>query len=60
MEQISEGRTQRRTGTLYGALECLLEQWLITVHREEVVDGRGLVPARCFRHLRGAATPGAA
>ncbi|GLX33951.1 PadR family transcriptional regulator [Streptomyces roseochromogenus] len=40
VEQISEGRTKVRTGTLYGALERLLEQQLISVHEEEVVDGR--------------------
>ncbi|MCX5125821.1 PadR family transcriptional regulator [Streptomyces sp. NBC_00193] len=40
VEKISEGRTKMRTGTLYGALERLLEQELIAVHEEEVVDGR--------------------
>lgn len=40
VETISEGRTKMRTGTLYGALERLLEQQLIAVHEEEVVDGR--------------------
>ncbi|MDK9500248.1 MULTISPECIES: PadR family transcriptional regulator [Streptomyces] len=40
VEKISEGRTKMRTGTLYGALERLLEQRLIAVHDEEVVDGR--------------------
>ncbi|MEU9720866.1 PadR family transcriptional regulator [Streptomyces sp. NPDC047976] len=40
VEKISEGRTKMRTGTLYGALERLLEQQLIAVHDEEVVDGR--------------------
>ncbi|MFG2487636.1 PadR family transcriptional regulator [Streptomyces virginiae] len=39
-EKISEGRTKMRTGTLYGALERLLEQQLISVHEEQVVDGR--------------------
>lgn len=29
-----------RTGTLYGALERLLEQELIAVHEDEVVEGR--------------------
>ncbi|MFG2623032.1 PadR family transcriptional regulator [Streptomyces sp. NPDC048507] len=38
--KISEGRTKMRTGTLYGALERLLEEQLIAVHEEEVVDGR--------------------
>jgi DNA-binding PadR family transcriptional regulator len=37
---ISQGRVKLRTGTLYGALERLLQQGLIEVHREEVVDGR--------------------
>lgn len=46
VEKISEGRTKMRTGTLYGALERLLEQELIAVHEDEVVDGAG-----------GAATP---
>ncbi|MET9466099.1 PadR family transcriptional regulator [Streptomyces sp. NPDC006544] len=40
VEKISEGRTKMRTGTLYGALERLLEEALIAVHEEEVVDGR--------------------
>ncbi|WTQ69710.1 PadR family transcriptional regulator [Streptomyces sp. NBC_00161] len=40
VEKISEGRTKMHTGTLYGALEWLLEQELIAVHEEEVVDGR--------------------
>ncbi|MFE2283822.1 PadR family transcriptional regulator [Streptomyces sp. NPDC059443] len=40
VEKISEGRMKMRTGTLYGALERLLEQKLIAVHEEEVVDGR--------------------
>ncbi|MFD9575063.1 PadR family transcriptional regulator [Streptomyces sp. NPDC059982] len=38
--KISEGRTKMRTGTLYGALERLLEEQLIAVQEEEVVDGR--------------------
>lgn len=40
VEKISEGRMKMRTGTLYGALERLLEQQLIAVHEEQVVDGR--------------------
>ncbi|MGW7193795.1 PadR family transcriptional regulator [Streptomyces sp. NPDC054838] len=40
VEKISEGRMKMRTGTLYGALERLLDQQLIAVHEEEVVDGR--------------------
>ncbi|MFE2724718.1 PadR family transcriptional regulator [Kitasatospora sp. NPDC059327] len=37
---ISEGRVKMRTGTLYGALDRLLQQGLIEVAAEEVVDGR--------------------
>lgn len=37
---ISGGRVRMRTGTLYGALDRLLQQGLIEVDREEVVDGR--------------------
>lgn len=40
VEKISEGRTKMRTGTLYGALERLLEQDLIAVHEDQVVEGR--------------------
>ncbi|MGW3327355.1 PadR family transcriptional regulator [Streptomyces virginiae] len=40
VERISRSRTRMRTGTLYGALERLLEQELVTVHAEEAVDGR--------------------
>ncbi|MCB5163771.1 PadR family transcriptional regulator [Streptomyces bambusae] len=40
VEQISQGRLKMRTGTLYGALERLLDQELIAVHDEQVVDGR--------------------
>ncbi|MGW6571855.1 PadR family transcriptional regulator [Streptomyces sp. NPDC054945] len=40
VEKISEGGMKMRTGTLYGALERLLDQGLIAVHEEEVVDGR--------------------
>ncbi|MGW6875982.1 PadR family transcriptional regulator [Streptomyces xanthophaeus] len=40
VEKISQGRVKMRTGTLYGALERLLEQELIAVHEEMVVDGR--------------------
>jgi DNA-binding PadR family transcriptional regulator len=38
--EISGGRVRLRTGTLYGALERLLQQELIEIHSEEVVDGR--------------------
>ncbi|MFJ8387773.1 PadR family transcriptional regulator [Streptomyces sp. NPDC094438] len=40
VEAISGGRVKMRTGTLYGALERLLQQGLIGVHKEEVVDSR--------------------
>ncbi|MGF1430875.1 PadR family transcriptional regulator [Kitasatospora sp. LaBMicrA B282] len=38
--EISEGRVRMRTGTLYAALDRLLDQGLIRVERDEVVDGR--------------------
>ncbi len=37
---LSEGRVTLRPGTLYGALDRLVEQALVTSDREEVVDGR--------------------
>ncbi|MFI5529171.1 PadR family transcriptional regulator [Kitasatospora sp. NPDC051853] len=37
---ISDGRTRLSTGTLYTALDRLLQQGLIEVEREEVVGGR--------------------
>ncbi len=37
---ISEGTVKLRAGTLYGALDRLVEQELIVVDRQEVVDGR--------------------
>ncbi|MFE5861707.1 PadR family transcriptional regulator [Streptomyces virginiae] len=40
VEKISQSRTRMRTGTLYGALERLLEQGLVVVHAQEAVDGR--------------------
>ncbi|CAG7649861.1 PadR family transcriptional regulator [Actinacidiphila bryophytorum] len=40
IDAISHGRVRMRTGTLYGALDRLLQQGLIEVQREEVVDGR--------------------
>jgi DNA-binding PadR family transcriptional regulator len=40
VDAISRGRVRMRTGTLYGALERLLQQGLIRVEREEIVDGR--------------------
>ncbi|WP_194898781.1 PadR family transcriptional regulator [Catenulispora pinisilvae] len=40
VEAISAGRVRLRTGTLYGALDRLLQQGLICINSEEVVDGR--------------------
>ncbi|MGY0492804.1 PadR family transcriptional regulator [Streptomyces sp. WG-D5] len=40
VEEMSGGRVKLRTGTLYGALERLLQQGLVEVHKEEVVDSR--------------------
>lgn len=37
---VSGGRVTLRTGTLYAALDRLLAQGLISVSREEVVEGR--------------------
>jgi len=37
---MSSGRVRLRTGTLYGALDRLLQQGLIRVDSEEVVEGR--------------------
>ncbi|MFF2041927.1 PadR family transcriptional regulator [Kitasatospora sp. NPDC058170] len=37
---ITEGRTRMLTGTLYTALDRLLQQGLIRIDREEVVAGR--------------------
>jgi len=38
--EISDGRVRLRVGTLYGALERLMEQGLIAADGEEIVDGR--------------------
>ncbi|RCG32840.1 PadR family transcriptional regulator [Sphaerisporangium album] len=43
---LSEGRIKLPVGTLYGALDRLAANGLITVDHEEVVDGR---PRRYFR-----------
>ncbi|MCP2311038.1 PadR family transcriptional regulator [Kitasatospora paracochleata] len=40
IDAISGGRVTMRTGTLYGALDRLLQQNLIEVAAEEIVDGR--------------------
>ncbi|BCB76103.1 PadR family transcriptional regulator [Phytohabitans flavus] len=37
---LSEGRLSLRAGTLYAALDRLTEDGLLTVDREEAVDGR--------------------
>ena len=37
---LSEGRLSLRPGTLYGALDRLVDADLVEVDREEVVDGR--------------------
>jgi PadR family transcriptional regulator len=38
--QISDGRVRLRAGTLYSALDRLRLDGLVTVDREEVVEGR--------------------
>ncbi|WP_043270330.1 PadR family transcriptional regulator [Streptomyces sp. CT34] len=40
VKKISGGRVTLRTGTLYSALERLLNEGQIQVHREEIVSGR--------------------
>jgi DNA-binding PadR family transcriptional regulator len=37
---LSEGRVTIRAGTLYGALDRLVDQGLVAADREEIVDGR--------------------
>jgi DNA-binding PadR family transcriptional regulator len=37
---LSDGRVNIRPGTLYGALDRLVEQGLVAADREEIVDGR--------------------
>ncbi|MGC4744775.1 PadR family transcriptional regulator [Micromonospora sp. DT201] len=37
---ISEGRLPLRPGTLYGALDRLVDAGLVEVHHEEIVEGR--------------------
>ena len=39
-EDLSDGRVRLTAGTLYGALDRLADQSLISVDREEVVQGR--------------------
>ncbi|MET0492976.1 MAG: helix-turn-helix transcriptional regulator [Actinoplanes sp.] len=40
VEALSEGDVKLRPGTLYGALDRLVNQGLITVEREEAIKGR--------------------
>jgi DNA-binding PadR family transcriptional regulator len=40
VRELSGGDVVLRAGTLYGALDRLAEQGLVTVDREEAVDGR--------------------
>jgi PadR family transcriptional regulator len=40
VDALSSGRLKLRPGTLYGALDRLAEQGLVTVQSEEIVDGR--------------------
>jgi len=40
VDTLSQGDVVLRPGTLYGALDRLAEQGLITVDREEAVEGR--------------------
>lgn len=39
-EELSDGRVRLTAGTLYGALDRLVDQGLITIDGEEVVRGR--------------------
>ncbi|MFF3864444.1 PadR family transcriptional regulator [Micromonospora sp. NPDC001898] len=38
--RLSDGRISLRPGTLYGALDRLVDAGLVAVEREEIVDGR--------------------
>jgi DNA-binding PadR family transcriptional regulator len=40
VEKISDGRVRLRAGTLYAALDRLVNDGLLAVEGEEVVDGR--------------------
>lgn len=40
VEQLSDHRLRLRAGTLYAALDRLLGEELVSVEREEIVDGR--------------------
>ena len=50
VEELSEGRVRLTAGTLYGALNRLTADGLITESREQVVDGR----RRRYYRLTGA------
>jgi DNA-binding PadR family transcriptional regulator len=49
-ERLSHGRVRPAAGTLYAALDRLLEQGLVAVDGEEVVSGR----ARRYYRITGA------
>jgi DNA-binding PadR family transcriptional regulator len=38
--RLSDGRISLRPGTLYGALDRLVDAGLVRVEREEIIDGR--------------------
>jgi DNA-binding PadR family transcriptional regulator len=38
--RLSDGRVTLRPGTLYGAIDRLVDAGLVSVHHEETVDGR--------------------
>ena len=40
VDRLSEGQTQLRVGTLYGALDRLTAEGLLVLDREETVSGR--------------------
>ncbi|GIH75122.1 PadR family transcriptional regulator [Planobispora longispora] len=40
VQELSEGRIRLGAGTLYGALDRLTTEGMVTVVKEEVVDGR--------------------
>jgi DNA-binding PadR family transcriptional regulator len=40
VSELSEGAVTLRAGTLYGALDRLVEQELVVIDHQEVVDGR--------------------
>ena len=40
VSELSQGRLSLRPGTLYGALDRLADDGLVTVDRSEIVDGR--------------------